>query len=130
MMETTIQKTWRPTVAGILNIVSGVLSLLGAIGVMVGIVVVAAVGDAPYLEDVWWELQQVGIGLSFLVAILVIATVLSVIVGLLSLVGGVYALQRKKWGLALAGSIAAIFGSSFLGILATVLTAMSKDEFE
>ena len=52
------------------------------------------------------------------------------IVGILPLLGGIYALQRRKWGLGLAGSIAAIFGSTPLGIAATVLMALAKDEFE
>jgi len=58
------------------------------------------------------------------------------ILSILSLVGGIYAVQRRKWGLALAGSISAIFASIPLlgglpvGITATVLTALSKSEFE
>jgi hypothetical protein len=51
-------------------------------------------------------------------------------VGILAIVGGIYALQRKIWGLALAGSIAAFFPSWILGIAAIVLTALSKNEFE
>jgi hypothetical protein len=46
------------------------------------------------------------------------------------IIAGIYALQRKKWGLALAGSIVAIFGSSIMGVLATIFIALSKDEFE
>jgi len=46
-------------------------------------------------------------------------------------VGGIYALQRKIWGLALAGSIAAFFSPSWvLGVAAIVFTALSKNEFE
>jgi len=48
----------------------------------------------------------------------------------LPLIGGIYAVQRRKWGLALAGSIAAIFGSTPLGIAAAIFTALAKDEFE
>ncbi len=59
-----------------------------------------------------------------------IAAVFLLIVGILPIIGGIYALQRKKWGLALAGSIVAILGSSILGILATIFMVMAKDEFE
>jgi hypothetical protein len=52
------------------------------------------------------------------------------IVGILAIVGGIYALRRKIWGLALAGSIAAFFPSWILGIAAIVFTALSKNEFE
>lgn len=50
--------------------------------------------------------------------------------GILAIVGGIYALKRKMWKLALAGSIAAFFGSSPLGVAAIIFTALSKSEFE
>jgi len=53
-----------------------------------------------------------------------------VVPGILPIIVGKYALQRRNWGLALAGSIVAIFGSSLMGIAATILTALLKDEFE
>jgi hypothetical protein len=56
--------------------------------------------------------------------------IIGVAINVIALIGGIYALQRKKWGLVLAGSIAAIFSSTILGILATIFTAVSKDEFE
>jgi len=55
---------------------------------------------------------------------------------MLALVGGIFALQRRRWGWALAGSIAAVFASipilRFLpvGIVAIIFTAIAKDEFE
>jgi len=45
-------------------------------------------------------------------------------------VGGIYALQGKKWPLALTGSIAAALPFSLLGIAAFVVTVLTKDEFE
>jgi hypothetical protein len=129
-METSVQKTWKPTVAGILNIIAGVFNLLGAIGVIIGIIVFVSVGVSPLFEEMWRELAYLGIGLNFLIIIMVIFAIFSAIVGILPLLGGIYALQRKQWGLALTGSIAAILGSTPLGIAATIFTALSKDEFE
>lgn len=54
---------------------------------------------------------------------------LFLIVGIISLVGGIYALKRKKWGWALAGSIVASFLYG-LGIPSVILIANSKREFE
>ena len=63
---------------------------------------------------------------------------------ILALLGGIYALKRRKWGLALAGSIAAIFswapvvliltpavifGSAPLGIFVVIIVVKSKGEF-
>jgi hypothetical protein len=52
------------------------------------------------------------------------------------LIGGIYTLRRKIWGLALAGAISSILasipllGGIPLGKAATILVALSKDEFE
>jgi len=125
-----MKKTSKPIIAGILNIIAGVLSLLGAIGVIIGIIFFVSVGTQPFLTDMWGDLADLGIGLNFLIIILVIAAIFSAVLGIFPLIGGIYALQRKKWGLALAGSIVAIFGSTPLGIVSTILVAVAKDEFE
>jgi len=124
----TGQKTWKPIVAGILNIVCGALRILGSIAALIGVMffipVATSIGPGPVPEMGGWLVHGV------LQTILIIAIIYLLIVGILPIIGGIYALQRKKWGLALAGSIVAIFGSSIMGILATIFVAMSKDEFE
>ena len=62
--------------------------------------------------------------------VLIIMAVLLAIFSALPLIGGIYAVQRKNWGLALAGSIVAILSSTPLGIVSTVLVALAKNEFE
>jgi hypothetical protein len=115
-------------VAGILAIVSGASRIIGSIvavlGIMFFIPVAMTQGPGPVPDMPNWMIPGV------LSTVLIIGGAFILVVGILSLVGGIYAIQRKKWGLALTGSIAAIFGSSVMGILATVFTAMSKDEFE
>ena len=127
-MEVKAQKTWKPLVAGILDIVGGASGIIGSIVAILGILFFIPVaitgGPGPVPDMPNWMIPGV------LSSILIIGGVFILIVAILSLIGGIYAIQRKKWGLALAGSIAAIFGSSIMGILATIFTAMSKDEFE
>ena len=127
-MEANVQSTWKPIVAGILDIVGGALSAFGFIGTIVGILffipVATSVGSGPVPEIDQWLFPGV------LETILVIAAIYLLIVSVVPIIAGIYALQRKKWGLALAGSIVAIFGSTLFGILATIFTAMAKDEFE
>ena len=117
----TVQKTWKPIVAGILDIVGGALRIFGSFAVLIGIMffipVAVTGGPGPVPEMARWLIPSV------LQMILIIATILLLIVGILPIIGGIYALQRKKWGLALAGSIVAIFGSSLMGILATIFIA-------
>jgi len=124
----TVNQTWKPIVAGILNIVCGALRILGATALLIGIMFFMPVaitgGPGPVPDMPNWMMPGV------LSTILVIGLVFLLIVGILPIIGGIYALQRKKWGLALAGSIVAIFGSSVMGILATIFVVMAKDEFE
>ncbi len=47
----------------------------------------------------------------------------------LAVTGGIFALQRRRWALALTGAIIAALPFSLLGIAAVVLLALSKDEF-
>jgi hypothetical protein len=51
------------------------------------------------------------------------------LLGALAIVGGVYALKRRYWGLALAGAIAGVMIFFPCGIAATIFTAISKPEF-
>ncbi len=47
----------------------------------------------------------------------------------LSVAGGILALQRRRWPIALTGAIIAALPFSLLGIAAVVLLALSRDEF-
>jgi len=116
-----MEKTWMPTVAGILDIVAGTVSFIGLIFVLVGISVLAYTRGIDPL---------IGIPETLILSIAVIFAIFAVIADILAIVGGIYALQKKKWGLALAGSIAAFFASILLGTAAIVFTVMSKNEFE
>ena len=51
------------------------------------------------------------------------------LIGILAIVGGIFALKRKHWGLALAGSIAGTFTFFPCGIPAIIFVSMSQQEF-
>lgn len=113
-------------VAGILNIVSGGSGLFVVVGL---IIVISVIGGSTYFEGKE-DIPE------FVPALLLGIAVPLAFFSVMSLLGGIYAIQRKVWGLALAGSISAILASiPFLGglpvgITATVLIALSKSEFE
>jgi hypothetical protein len=109
------QRTPMPIIAGILLIVSAgfkLLLLLGVIGA--SIFAIFPVTSFP---------------INTVALVPIVMVPLIAWIGL-ALVGGILSLQRKRWGLALAGSIVAILPFSLLGIAATILVVISKDEFE
>lgn len=104
-----MEKTWKPTVAGILAIIAGALEVIigiaiaafGGIGWFFGMVLVSAIGGPL------------------------------IVFGIIAIVGGIYALRREVWGLALAGSICALVGPwGLLGLLAIIFVSLGKREFK
>jgi hypothetical protein len=131
-MEANIKKTPMPIVAGVLDIISGAVGLIAVLGLIIAIVVIGS--PSIFWGNVHGFVPEVSA--AFIQNILLVITIPLSIVSLLALIGGIYALQRKIWGLALAGSIAAmiasipILGGLPVGITATILTAISKGEFD
>lgn len=116
-----MEKTWKPTTAGVLTIIAGFLGLLVGIGLAVGL------GIAGLMVDMIPGFP--GIRLLALVAIP------GIMLSIVAIVGGIYALRRRLWGLALAGAICALlFTLPLLGwilaILAIIFVSLGKDEFE
>jgi len=110
--ENKMEKTWKPTTAGILTIVAGVLNLIAGI-------VMAALGETiGLLAGIWGLGAAIGAPL--------------IVLGLVAIAGGVFALRRRIWGLALAGAICALFPPPVivLGILSIIFVAMGRKEFE
>jgi hypothetical protein len=113
-----MERTWKPTTAGILAIIAGTIELiLGAVIGTVGIIGSSLLG---------WLF-----GAGFPVGFLSIIGAPLVVLGIVAIVGGIYALNRKIWGLALAGSICALIGPwGILGLLSIIFVSLGKGEFE
>lgn len=47
----------------------------------------------------------------------------------IAVIGGIFAIQRRQWGWALAGGIIATLPFSLFGLAAVILLALSKEEF-
>jgi hypothetical protein len=115
-----MENRWMATTTGILCIVAGALSLLGWIMVVMGITLFGAFTQImPHIDIPRW-----------LPVVMGIIAVPGVLIDILAIVGGVFALRRQNWGVALAGSIAAVFCSFFLGVAALVFIIMGKGEFK
>jgi hypothetical protein len=124
-MATAAPKTWKATTAGILDIVAGGLNGLAAIGIIVVLIILDRINIAQYLPP-----ESAPMIMPLIVPILIGILVLSVVATVFPIIGGVFALERRRWGWALAGSIIALFRMFILGILSTIFVSMAKDEFE
>jgi hypothetical protein len=118
-----MQKTSRPQTAGILSVISGAIGLLGSFVGLVRILVLSVNGT---LADHNFVVFGHTIAHSIYVSI-----VLSIFIsGIIALVGGICAIRRKIWGMALAGSIASMYLITVVGLVSVILTGLSHDEFE
>jgi len=106
-----MRKTWKTTAAGVLAIIGGSLNLLVALGIALLVPVATPFGFA---------LLPVSLAL-----------VLFLAPGIVAVIGGIFALQRRHWGLSLAGAICALIPpATLLGIVSTVFVALAREEFE
>jgi hypothetical protein len=130
-----MERTWKPTAAGVLSIICGVFEILAGVGMIFWAGFISSLGD-------WGEMWGPWIGemtpiFPDVVGIISMATIVIGIVllvfGIIALVGGVHAIKRKRWGLALAGAILSFpfvpFGG-VLGLLAVIFVSLGKGEFE
>jgi hypothetical protein len=58
----------------------------------------------------------------------VIVGIVILVLGAISIAGGISAMRRKKFGLSLAGAIC-VLPTALLGILAIIFVSLSKKEF-
>jgi hypothetical protein len=114
-----MERTSKPIIAGILEIIAGVLGLLAALSLFIVAGMTGGLLDIP-----------IGPIPAFVSGIIMSSGIVTIVLAILSLIGGIFALQRKMWGLVLAGSIGALLTAFLLGIPAIILTAISKKEFK
>lgn len=110
-----MKETWKSTVGGILIII------WGSFGILAGLMVALLGGSITWL-----------VGIPYATRILAIIGSPIIVLGIIAIVGGIYAIRKRAWGMALAGAICALLipPPFILGILAIVFITMGKDEFK
>ena len=104
---------WMPVAGGILCIISGALGLLSRLALLLLSSLLALHISGPAFR------------------ILSIIFSFSVVFDILAIVGGVFALRRRNWGLSLAGAISTLLAGSWLfGSLSIVFISLSRKEFK
>lgn len=109
------EKTWKPVVGGTLALVAGYTNvLLGIISWIGGFNGITFLGLASVTSGF-------GVGLGIVLVVL----------GLISAIGGIYALSRRGYPMALLGSIVALFPSPAVipGVLSLLSVGLGRKEF-
>lgn len=119
-----IKKTWKPKAAGIIDINVGCLSLIAAIGIFIFGVA------SSLILGLFGGMLAGATNYSYFVGPASAIALPLFALGVLAIIGGIFALTRKMWTFALIGSIAALFCAAPFGIAAIIFTALSKSEFE
>jgi hypothetical protein len=94
-----MNKTWKIKVAGILEILAGLVMLVNALNISVLILLEA---QRP------WEKLTLGLVQFVSNLLLLLLPFITVLLGIALIVGGVYAIQRRKWRLAFVSAIATV----------------------
>jgi hypothetical protein len=115
-----MNRTSLPVAAGIICIVVGALSLIGGFFMSLFFSVMSA--------STYWEGTISSENVSVIAWVLFLPYL---VVCVLSIVGGVFALRRKTWGLALTGAICCLltWWAWMAGVAAIILVVLSKKEF-
>ena len=115
-------QTSKGTVAGVLDIIAGISGLVGGIPLLV--IAIVGSGLLGTLPDP--EVRPLAI---LPLAIFLPLALLCFFSGVIAIVGGIAAFNRRRWGLAVTGSIAAVFGFFPVGIAAVIFTILAEPEF-
>lgn len=115
--------TWKPIMAGILDIVGGAIGMVGGLYI-VGLTSLFQVlrEDFHMSSDFLRSWEQA-------VSSLIAVPFIFVFFGIASIIGGVYSLQRRIWPLALVGAISSCVVFPFFGLPSIIITALARDEF-
>lgn len=109
------QKTWKPTAAGILIILAGIVGLTAEIIYLVS-------GDLGIFAGMPWVGSSANPEWALFIT------------GAVAIVGGIFTLLRKLWWLAIIGVIFSMFFTIWpvllAGIISIILIAMSRAEFK
>ena len=114
----------------------GLLSAGGILAIIVGVfelIIGGLMAALPKLISIPFNLSGFHPGEMFDMTVitgnmLIVGIVLAVL-GIIAIVGGISAIQRSSFGLALAGAICSLPSGTF-GVLAVIFVALARNEFE
>jgi len=121
-----VRRTGSPVAGGIMIAIAGILALANAVSFLT-----YSVTD---LENTGVTLPS-GTTWDQILGILRACGAIEIILGIVAIVGGIFAIQRKHFGLAVAGGLFGMFGiglgfGAILGLIGLILVAVSRKQFQ
>lgn len=115
-------------IGGILSIVAGAFAVFYLLGLVFMVLVfsIASVESGFYYDGYG---SPDGVFTAVMIFYIIFLGGFTLL-GVLSVIGGIFALRRNNWGLALAGAIAGTIVFFPVGVPAIVFIALGKGEFE
>jgi hypothetical protein len=114
-------------IGGILTIICGAFGVLGLFAFIFSIIFMRWIfTNTPDLYGSTMSLEELDYFITIIYGAMGVGYAL---LGVLAIVGGVYALKRRHWGLALAGAIAGVIVFFPCGIPAIIFTTIARPEF-
>ena len=101
-------RVWKPIAAGIMSIIAGIIGIGGG-------AIIVLMGD--FVSDSGGILGFEPLGVP------------TIILGIVAFTGGIFALRRRVWVMAVTGAIFAIPCMPVLGTLAIIFIALADQEF-
>ena len=120
--------SYKPLIAGIFLLIAGLLGIYTWAS--------TTLFDISTIDPSIFEQSGVEITIEQLQEILGICAIIGIIISIFPILGGILSIKRKMWGFTIVLSIIGLFTigpiliSSILSLIALILIALSKNEFE
>jgi len=117
------------TTAGILTLISAGLGIFGIIGCVFYMLIMPVLFNSPeyYTGMTQAEIDLVLPVMNAMLSVMIIGILVFMT---LAVIGGIFALKRKNWGWALTGAIAATLLFFPCGLVAIIMIATAKPDFD
>ena len=125
-----------PIIAGILLIISGVLSVVMWMGLASMDVSLIGSTILPEFESISSEYGSIAFSEESIKELFVICGSIGFFLSIITILGGIMSIKKQMWGVALAGgilglfTIGPLFSSSILSLIGLILIIISKNEFQ
>jgi len=119
-----MKKTWKPVMAGILDIASGIIVMFISIYLLILSQLFLLIHKNLNVDTTVINIDQI----KGYIEKYEIFPIIFVLLGIIPIIGGVYALQRRIWSFALTGAIFSML-FPFFGLPSLIITWRAKNEF-